>query len=96
MHDQSASRTSGRTRTAIPAMVVRVLRIMVLKSAGDFTRDEWHDLSAEKARRVKLFVHEARNLLRVGNFRTPARSSRSENFRLLAEAALLQRFLVTG
>jgi hypothetical protein len=77
-------------------MVVRALRMMVLKSAGNFTRGECHDLSAEKARCVKLFVHKAQDLLRAGNFRTPARSSGSENFRLLAEAALPQLFLVTG
>jgi hypothetical protein len=36
-------------------MVVRALRIAVLKSAGNFTRDECRNLSAEKVRRVKLF-----------------------------------------
>ena len=29
-------------------MCVRALRIMVLKSAGNFTRDEYPDLNAEK------------------------------------------------
>src|SRR5258707_14524117 len=53
MHDQSASRISGRTRAAVSAMCVRALRITVLKSAGNFTRDECHDLSAEKIQRVK-------------------------------------------
>src|SRR5437016_3720374 len=56
MHDQSASRISGRTREAVSAMCVRALRITVLKSAGNFTRDECHHLSAEKIRRVKCFV----------------------------------------
>src|SRR6478672_8998978 len=56
MHDQSASRRSGRTRTAVSAMCVRALRITVLKSAGDFTRDECPDLNAEKIRRVKCFM----------------------------------------
>ena len=56
MHDQSASRISGRTRAAVPAMYVRALRITVLKSAGNFTRDECHDLSAEKILRVKCFM----------------------------------------
>jgi hypothetical protein len=32
------------------------LRITVLKSAGNFTRDECHDLSAEKIQRVKCFM----------------------------------------
>ena len=56
MHDQSASRISGRTRAAVSAMSVRALRITVLKSAGNFTRDECNDLSAEKIQRVKCFV----------------------------------------
>src|SRR5882724_7828724 len=56
MHDQSASRISGRTRAAVSAMCVRALRITFLKSAGNFTRDECHDLSAEKLQRVKCFM----------------------------------------
>jgi hypothetical protein len=56
MHDHSASRISGRTRAAVPAMCVRALRITVLKSAGNFTRDERHDVNAEKIQRVKCFM----------------------------------------
>lgn len=56
MHDQSASRISGRTQVAVSAMCVRALRITVLKSAGNFTRDECHDLNAEKIQRVKCFM----------------------------------------
>jgi hypothetical protein len=56
MHDQSASQISGRTRAAVSAMCVRALRITVLKSAGNFTRDECHDLNAEKIQRVKCFM----------------------------------------
>src|SRR5206468_5437202 len=56
MHDQSASQISGRTRAAVSAMCVRALRITVLKSAGNFTRDECRDLNAEKFQRVKCFV----------------------------------------
>jgi hypothetical protein len=41
---------------AVSAMCVRALRITVLKSAGNFTRDECHDLSAEKIQRVKCFM----------------------------------------
>jgi hypothetical protein len=55
MHDQSASQISGRTRAAVSAMC-RALRITVLKSAGNFTQDECHDLSAEKIQRVKCFM----------------------------------------
>src|SRR6516164_8771130 len=56
MHDQSASRISGRTPAAVSAMCVRALRITVLKSAGNFTRDECHNLNAEKIQRVKCFM----------------------------------------
>src|SRR6187549_1818658 len=56
MHDQTASRTSGRTRAAVSAMSVRALRIPVLKSAGKITRDECDNLSAEKIQRVKCFM----------------------------------------
>jgi hypothetical protein len=56
MHDQAASRISGRTRAAVSAMCVRAVRITVLKSAGNFTRDEWHDLNAEKIQPVKCFM----------------------------------------
>ena len=37
-------------------MCVRALRITVLKSAGNFTRDECSDLNAEKIQRVKCFM----------------------------------------
>jgi hypothetical protein len=37
-------------------MSVRALRITGLKSAGNFTRDECHDLNAEKIQRVKCFM----------------------------------------
>ena len=37
-------------------MCVRALRITVLKSAGNFTRDECPDLNAEKIQRVKCFM----------------------------------------
>ena len=37
-------------------MCVRALRIAVLKSAGNFTRDECADLNADKIQRVKCFV----------------------------------------
>jgi hypothetical protein len=37
-------------------MCVRALRITVLKSAGNFTRYECHDLNAEKIQRVKCFM----------------------------------------
>jgi len=56
MLDQSASRISGRTRAAVSAICVGALRITVLKSAGNFTRDECVDLNAEKIQRVKCFI----------------------------------------
>jgi hypothetical protein len=49
-------------------MSVRALRIMVLKSAGDFTRDEWRDVSAEKVRRVKLFRSRGTKFVARSNF----------------------------
>src|SRR4051794_30495496 len=61
MHDQSASQISGRTRAAVSAMC-RALRITVLKSAGNFTQDECHDLSAEKILRVKCFMFTRRGI----------------------------------
>ena len=83
MHDQSVSRTSGRTRVAIPVMCVRALLIVVLKSAGNFTRGEYQDhLSAEKVRRVKLFCSRGAKFMRHGNFRTPAHATGLEYFRL--------------
>ena len=82
MHDQSASRISGRTRAAVSAMCVRALRITVLKSAGNFTRHECHNLNAEKTQRVKCYVHELRNFWRASNFRTLAWPAAFENFRL--------------
>jgi hypothetical protein len=63
-------------------MCVRALRITVLKSAGNFTRDECHDLSAEKIQHVKCFMFTRRNLLRPSNFRMPERRAGFENFRL--------------
>ena len=54
MHDQSAGRISGRTLAAVPTMSERALRMAVLKSAGNFTRDECYDLNAEKVRYVNV------------------------------------------
>src|SRR5216684_2989852 len=68
MHDQSASRTSGRTRAAVSAMCVRALRITVLKSAGNFTRDECHDLNAEKIQRVKCFCSRGAEFVACSQF----------------------------
>jgi hypothetical protein len=61
-------------------MCVRALRITVLKSAGNFTRDECPDLNAEKFSESNVYVHEGRDLLRASNFRTPARPAGFENF----------------
>jgi hypothetical protein len=77
-------------------MCVRALRITVLKSAGNFTRDEGHDLNAEKIQRVKCFMHEVRNLLRASNFRTPARPAGFENFRLWLIGGSAVYFAMSG
>jgi hypothetical protein len=81
LHDQSASRITGRTRAAVPAMSVRALRITVLKSAGNLTCDESHDLNAEKFGASNVFCSRGGNLRSPSNFRTPARSVAFENFR---------------
>lgn len=63
-------------------MWVCALRITVLKSAGNFTRDECHDLNAEKLRRVKCFcIHAVRNLNVSAIFEMPSRPAGFENFR---------------
>jgi hypothetical protein len=46
-------------------MCVRALRITVLKSAGNFTQDECHDLNAEKSQRVKCFMLTSCGICRV-------------------------------
>jgi hypothetical protein len=61
-------------------MCVRALRMTGLKSAGNFTRGECRNLNAEKIQRVKCFVFTGADLLRLGNFRTPARSAGFEYF----------------
>src|SRR5712672_280268 len=54
MHDQSASRIRSRARAVVSAVCLRALRMTVLKSAGNFTRGECHDLSAEKIQCVNV------------------------------------------
>jgi hypothetical protein len=69
MHDRSASQVSGRTRTSVTAMCVRALRIVVLKSAGNFTRDEHYDPGAGKfPARQLLYVRAVPNLLHTAIF----------------------------
>src|SRR5215510_6745268 len=82
MHDQSAIRISGRARAAVSAICVRALRITGLKSAGNFTRDEYHDLSAEKFSASIVLCSRGAEFVRASNFRTPARPVGFENFRL--------------
>ena len=82
MHDQSASRISGRTQAAVSAMCVRALRITVLKSAGNSTCNECFDLNAEKFSASIVLCHEVQNLVRADNFRTRAEPAGFENFRL--------------
>jgi hypothetical protein len=96
MHDQSASRISGRTRTAVSAMCVRALRITVLKSAGNFTRYEYHDLNAEKIQRVKCFMFTRCGICRASNFRTPARLVGFENFWLWPMVEVAVCFAMSG
>src|SRR5262249_25445325 len=72
MHDQSTSRISGRTRTAVSAMCVRALRMTVLKSAGNFTRYECHDLSAEKIQRVNVLCSRGAQFVACQQFSNAA------------------------
>ena len=51
-----AATEGGGLRDGTWGMSVRALRITVLKSAGNFTRDECHNLSADKIQRVKYFM----------------------------------------
>jgi hypothetical protein len=71
-------------------MHVRALRITVLKSAGNFTRDECHDLNAEKISSSNVLCSGGAEFIADSNFRTPARPARFENFRhgRLAEVAV--------
>jgi hypothetical protein len=62
-------------------MHVRALRITVLKSAGNFTRDECHDLNAEKISTSNVLCSRGAEFVAGSNFRTPARPAGFENFR---------------
>jgi hypothetical protein len=63
-------------------MVVRVLRIMVLNSAGNVTRGECRDVSAEKTRRVKLFRARCTKFILLGNFRNARPAGLVRKFQL--------------
>ena len=91
MHDQSASRISGRTRAAVSAMCVRALRITVLKSAGDFTRHECHDLNAEKIQRVNYFMFTRCGFVACQQFSNAGAAGWVRKFQVavLAEMAVL-------
>jgi hypothetical protein len=49
-------------------MCVRALRIAVLKSAGNFTRGECHDLSAEKIQRVNVLSSQSAEFVACQQF----------------------------
>jgi hypothetical protein len=83
MHDQTASRISGRTRAAVSAMGVRALRISVLKSAGNFTRDECHDLNAEKIQRVKCFMFTRCGFVACWQFSNAGAAGRVQKFQAM-------------
>ena len=53
---------------AVSAMSVRALRITVLKSAGNFTRDECPDLNAEKFSESNAYVHEGAGFVACQQF----------------------------
>ena len=68
MHDQSFSRTSGRTLVAVSAMCVRALRIAVLKYAGNFPRCVCLDLNAENIQRVNYFIRAKGKICRRSQY----------------------------
>jgi hypothetical protein len=49
-------------------MYVRALRMTVLKSAGNFTRGECHDLSAEKILRVNVLTSQSAEFVACQQF----------------------------
>ena len=53
---------------------------MILKSAGNFTRDEYTHLNAEKFSESNFLCSRGAKFLPASNFPTPARPSRFENF----------------
>jgi hypothetical protein len=80
MHDQAASRISGRTRAAVSAMCVRAVRITVLKSAGNFTRGECHHLNAEEIQPVKCFMFTGAEFVARQQFSNAGAAGRVQKF----------------
>ena len=69
-------------------MCVRALRITVLKSAGNFTRDECHHLNAENVQRVKCFMVTGYGICCVLEiFESSVAPAGLENFKLSSVAA---------
>jgi hypothetical protein len=56
------------------------LRITVLKSAGNFTRDECHDLNAEKIQRVKCFRSRGAEFVACSQFLNAGAAGRVRKF----------------
>ena len=93
MHDQSASRISGRTRAIVSAMCVRALRITSSRVQASFTRGECHDVNAEKIQRVKCFMFTRCGICCVPViFETPAEPAGFENFKVWS-AGRKRRFI---
>jgi hypothetical protein len=72
-------------------MCVRALRITILKSAGNFTRDECHDLSAEKIQRVKCLCSRGAEFVACWQFSNAGPAGRVRKFQAggqLAEVAV--------
>jgi hypothetical protein len=68
MHDQSASRTNGRTRAAVLAMCVRRVLITILKSAGMLPARKVDRYKRREIPAVKLFVLAACEILARAQF----------------------------
>ena len=75
----------------------RALRMAVLKSAGNFTRDVCHDLNAEKIQRVKYFMFTRCGIVACQQFSNAGAAGRVRKFQVvvnLAEVAVY--FAVSG
>ena len=77
-------------------MYVRALRITVLKSAGNFTRGECHDLNAEKIQRVKYFVFIRYGIVAHPQFSNTGAAGCVRKFQAVVNAPSTNSRAVTG
>ena len=70
-------------------MCVRALRITVLKSAGNCTRGECHNLSAEKIHRVKCFMFSGYEIVTRSQFSNAGTASCVRKFQAVVNASFI-------